>query len=223
MFRLRCLNFFGGSLRSVPKSAEEFNFPCGGDTQIEVALIYIKARQRSRNTSSRAFKRLAEGCRLRVQRPRRLQSRTCLFGRRARLLHARYRCGKIEVLIEGTLNDASELTIAKSLPPSVERRGRRPIRSRWSRIMKRAYRRGRRSVSRSNRAPLDKGDKCKKYVKPWFYAPCHRVRCSVGAVTGGGLFHPSAHLDVGQHLNVAEKLLQYRFCREWIVIAERLA
>jgi hypothetical protein len=91
----------------VPKSAEEVNLPRGGDTQIEVALISIKARQRSRNTSSRAFKRLAEGCRLRVQRARRLQSRTCLFGRRTRLLHARYRCRKIEVLIEGALNDAS--------------------------------------------------------------------------------------------------------------------
>jgi hypothetical protein len=32
-------------------------------------------------------------------------------------------------------------------------------------------------------------------------------------VTGGGLLHPFAHLDVGKHLNVAEKLLQYRFCR----------
>jgi hypothetical protein len=42
-------------------------------------------------------------------------------------------------------------------------------------------------------------------------------------VTGGGLLHPFAHLDVDKHLNVAEKLLQYRFCREWIVIAERLA
>src|SRR6266481_2145337 len=38
----------------------------------------------------------------------------------------------------------------------------------------------RRFVSRSNRAPLDKGDKCKKYVKPWFYAPCHRVRWTTG-------------------------------------------
>jgi hypothetical protein len=40
---------------------------------------------------------------------------------------------------------------------------------------------------------------------------------------GGDLLHSFAHLDVSQHLNVAEKLLQYRFCREWIVIAGRLA
>src|SRR5260370_426050 len=83
-----------------------------------------------------------------------------------RLVHACYRWRKIEVLIEGALNDASELRIAKSLPPGVERRGRRSIRSHRSRIMKGAYCRCRRFVSRSNRAPLDKGDKCKKYVKP---------------------------------------------------------
>ena len=72
MFRLRGLNFCGGSLRSVPKSAEEVNFPRGGDTQIEVALISIKAGKRSRNSSNRAFKRLVEGCRLRAQRAERL-------------------------------------------------------------------------------------------------------------------------------------------------------
>jgi hypothetical protein len=38
------------------------------------------------------------------------------------------------------------------------------------------------------------------------YTPCHAVRCSVSSVNGGGLLHPSAHLDVGNHLNVAKAL-----------------
>jgi hypothetical protein len=57
--------------------------PFPGDTQV-TNLTPRKERAYaalSRNTASWAFKRLAEGCRLRVQRARRLQSRTCLFGR----------------------------------------------------------------------------------------------------------------------------------------------
>jgi hypothetical protein len=64
------------------------------------------------------------------------------------------------------LNDARELKIAKSLPPGVERRSWRSIRPHRSRIIKRAYCRCRHLVSRSNRAPPEKGDKCKNCVEP---------------------------------------------------------
>jgi hypothetical protein len=41
--------------------------------------------------------------------------------------------------------------------------------------------------------------------------------------TGGGVLHPLVHLDVSQHLNVAEKIYMVPLMpRAWIVMAERL-
>ena len=53
------------------------------------------------------------------------------------------------------------------------------------------------------------------------FPSCHRVRRIVSNVTSDRLLHPLAHFDVGRHLRVGKSSRQYRFCREWIVIAER--
>src|SRR6185437_1927755 len=121
MSRLCCLHLFRCGFGPTPQTTKQSELPSRADSQVEIALISVKCRKRSRNAPYRAFERLAKRVRLCRNGAGRFQSCTCLLRSSAGSLDAVERGREVEVLLNRSLDDLRKLRILKSDPPSIQR------------------------------------------------------------------------------------------------------
>src|SRR6185437_1052547 len=125
LLRLSRLRLRGSGLCAATQSPEQVDFPAGPRAHVVLGLIPLKIWKMTRDSADRAFERLVNSRGLCRQVRCRQELRAGFARCRPRLLDASNRSGKIEILMQGALNDASELGIVEPEPPPIERRSGR--------------------------------------------------------------------------------------------------